>query len=221
MAPPPFDAQKISERNFLLTQGVPSWLLWRVAARDKGQLNNMLNTTQKNRLLEIARQSITTFIDTDKRQVFKEDDSLLNELLGAFVTLHENGQLRGCIGNMVGQGPLYKTVAEMAIEAATGDPRFHVVSPSEINKINIEISVLSKMKRVEDISEIKIPGHGVLVKKGFNGGVYLPQVADETGWNKEEFLTSLCRDKAGLSPDAWKTRDTELYIFTAEVFGEK
>jgi len=178
----------------------------------------MLNTIQKNRLLEIARQSMITFVKTGERQVFKEDDPLLNESLGAFVTLHKNGQLRGCIGNMIGRGPLYGTVAEMAIEAATGDPRFPIVSPTEIDKIDIEISVLSKMKCVKDISEIKIPGHGVLVRRGFYSGVYLPQVADETGWGKEEFLTSLCRDKAGLSDDAWKNPDTELYIFTAEVF---
>jgi AmmeMemoRadiSam system protein A len=181
----------------------------------------MLNNIQRKRLLEIARESITSFVKSGKRQVFKDDDPVLNKPLGAFVTLHENGQLRGCIGNIIGSGQLYKLVADMAIEAAVGDPRFPTLSASEIDKIDIEISVLSQLKRVEDTSQIKIPGHGVLVKKGFNSGVYLPQVATETGWNKEEFLTSLCSQKAGISGDAWKEPNTELYIFTAEVFGEK
>ena len=181
----------------------------------------MLNEGQRKRLLEIARESITSFVKSGKRQVFKEDDPVLNKPLGAFVTLHENGQLRGCIGNMVGSGPLYKLVANMAIESATGDPRFPVLSASEIDRIDIEISVLSQMERVKYASCIKIPGQGVLVRRGFNSGVYLPQVATETGWNKEEFLTSLCASKAGISPDAWKQPDTELYVFTAEVFGEK
>jgi len=142
-------------------------------------------------------------------------------VMGAFVTLHEEGELRGCIGNMVGHGPLYQTVADMAIEAATGDPRFSSLSPEELNKINIEISVLSSMKKVSDHNEVKIPGHGVLIRCPSGSGVYLPQVATECRWNKEEFLTSLCAHKAGLRPDAWKDPSTEIYVFNAEVFGEK
>jgi len=182
---------------------------------------SMLNPVQRKRLLQIARESITSFVRVGKKKEFKEDDPLLNEPLGVFVTLRKNGQLRGCIGNMVGSGPLYRTVAAMAIEAATGDPRFPTLSVDEIDKVDIEISVLSKMSRVKDASQIDIPGNGVLVRRGFRSGVYLPQVADETGWNKEEFLTSLCVHKAGLAPDAWKDPDTELYVFTAEVFAEK
>ncbi|MDP3791154.1 MAG: AmmeMemoRadiSam system protein B [Candidatus Omnitrophota bacterium] len=183
--------------------------------------SNMLNDIQRKRLLQIARESIISFVKYGKRKVFSEKDPLLNQSLGAFVTLHEKGELRGCIGNMVGQGPLYQTIADMAIEAATGDPRFHRLSPSEIDKIDIEISVLSPLQRVASADEIKVPGHGVIVRKGLRSGVYLPQVADETGWGKEEFLTSLCSHKAGLSPDAWKDPATELYTFTAEVFGEE
>ena len=181
---------------------------------------NMLSAAQRKRLLEIARESITSYVKDGKRKTFTESDPVLNQPMGAFVTLHETGELRGCIGNMVGQGPLYKTIANMAIEAATGDPRFPKLSSGEIDKINLEISVLSPLKRVKSADEIKIPGEGVIVKSGFNSGVYLPQVATETGWNKEEFLTSLCGQKAGLRPDAWKDPATELYTFTAEVFGE-
>ena len=137
------------------------------------------------------------------------------------MTLHEKGELRGCIGNMVGQGPLYQTVADMAIEEATGDPRFTHLSSKELDNIDIEISVLTPFKKVSSYKEIKIPGDGVLIRSGGNSGVFLPQVADETGWNREQFLTYLCAHKAGLPPDAWKDPHTEIYIFSAEVFGEK
>ena len=183
--------------------------------------SSILNEHQKKRLLEIARESITNYVKEGKRKNFKEDDPGLNEPMGAFVTLHEGGELRGCIGNLIGQGALYQTVADMAIEAATGDPRFTRLIPSELSKIDIEISVLSPMKKVSSYTQVKIPGHGVLVRRGFRSGVYLPQVATETGWNREEFLTSLCGHKAGLSPDAWKDPETEIFVFTAEVFGEK
>jgi MEMO1 family protein len=181
----------------------------------------MLNDAQRKRLLQIARESITSYVRDGKKKNFVEKDPVLNQNMGSFVTLHENGNLRGCIGNMVGQGPLYQTVADMAVEAATGDPRFQRLSPQEIGKIDIEISVLSGLVKVKNPDEIKIPGHGVIVRRGFRSGVYLPQVATETGWNKEEFLASLCAHKAGLAPDAWKDPSTEIYVFTAEVFGEK
>jgi MEMO1 family protein len=181
----------------------------------------MLNEAQRKRLLQIARESITSYVKDRKRKEFTEKDPLLGQPMGAFVTLNEGGELRGCIGNMVATEPLYKTVADMAIEAATSDPRFHPISPKELDGINIEISVLSPLQKVKNIDEIKIPGHGVIVKQGFRSGVYLPQVATETGWGKEEFLTSLCAHKAGLAPDAWKDPSTDIYIFSAEVFGEK
>ena len=186
----------------------------------KKEEKRMLSDAQRKRLLQIARESIVSFVKDGKRKAFTEKDPVLNQPMGAFVTLHEAGELRGCIGNMTGQGPLYQTVAGMAVEAATGDPRFRRLSPAEIDKIDIEISVLSPLQKVKSADEIQIPGHGVIVKSGFNSGVYLPQVATETGWSKEEFLTSLCAQKAGLRPDAWKDPATEIYIFTAEVFGE-
>ena len=187
---------------------------------EKGELP-MLNETQRKRLLQVARESITSYVRDGEKKTFTESDPVLNKPMGAFVTLHEKGELRGCIGNMVGQGPLYKTVADMAIESATGDPRFPALSAAEIGKIDIEISVLSEMKKVKSSDEVKIPGHGVMMRRGFAGGVFLPQVADETGWSKEEFLSNLCAHKAGLPADAWKDPRTDIYVFTAEVFGEK
>lgn len=181
----------------------------------------MLNDIQKKRLLQIARESITSYVKDGKRKSFTEKDPVLNQTFGAFVTLHENGELRGCIGNMVGEGVLYQTVADMAIEAATGDPRFSTLSAKELDMIDIEISVLSPLKKITNPDDIKIPGHGVLVRCPTGGGVYLPQVAVECGWNKEEFMTSLCGQKAGIAPDAWKKPGTDVYVFTADVFGEK
>ena len=181
----------------------------------------MLNDSQRKRLLQIARESITSYVKNGKKKSFSENDPFLKENMGAFVTLHENGELRGCIGNMVGQGPLYQTVADMAIEAATGDPRFPALSAKEMDKIGIEISVLSPLKKVSGYKDVNIPGDGVLIKSGFRSGVFLPQVATETGWDREEFLTYLCAQKAGIAPDAWKDPNTEIYVFSAEVFGEK
>jgi AmmeMemoRadiSam system protein A len=140
--------------------------------------------------------------------------------MGAFVTLHKHAELRGCIGNLQGQQPLYLTVRDMAVEAAVDDPRFSRVTLEELKDIDIEISALSPLERVESTDEIRMGIHGVLLKSGFNKGVYLPQVATETGWSKEEFLSNLCQ-KARLPASAWKDKSTEIYIFTAEVFSEK
>ena len=191
-----------------------------LTAQVKGEAG-MLNKNQRRRLLEIARNSIETYLKTGKKLEVTEVDPLLLKEMGAFVTLGEHGQLRGCIGNLVGRGPLYITVRDMAVEAALGDPRFSPVQLTELANIEIEISVLSPLERVDSADKIELGKHGVLVKRGFNSGVFLPQVAAETGWSKEEFLENLCAHKAGLPPGAWKDKSTELYIFTAEVFSEK
>jgi MEMO1 family protein len=181
----------------------------------------MLNANQRKRLLEIARSSIDSYLKTGKKLEVSEADPVLNKNMGAFVTLHERGELRGCIGNMVGRGPLYLTVRDMAIEAAVSDPRFSPLRLEELKDVDIEISVLSELERVSSADKIQLGTHGVLVRKGFNSGVFLPQVATETGWSKEEFLSQLCAQKAGLAADAWKDKATEIYIFSAEVFSEK
>ncbi|MFH0763652.1 MAG: AmmeMemoRadiSam system protein B [Candidatus Omnitrophota bacterium] len=199
--------------------GYLSAVIYREGKKKEGAA--MLNDSRRKRLLQIARESITSYVRDGKRKDFTEKDTVLNEPMGAFVTLHETGELRGCIGNMAGRGPLYQTVADMAIESATGDPRFPKLTPAEIEKVDIEISVLSPMKKVSSYEEVNIPGHGVMVRKGFNSGVYLPQVADETGWTRDEFLSSLCAHKAGLPAGAWKDPAAEIYVFTAEVFGNQ
>jgi len=173
-------------------------------------------------LLEIARNSIGDYLNTNKKLNIIETDPVLLKEMGAFVTLNdERGELRGCIGNLVAKVPLYLTVRDMAVEAAVGDSRFPAVDLSELKGIEIEISVLSPLEKVDSAEKIQLGVHGVLVRRGFNSGVFLPQVATETGWTKEEFLTNLCAHKAGLPPDAWKDKSTELFIFSAEVFSEK
>jgi MEMO1 family protein len=181
----------------------------------------MLNIDQRKKLLDIARRSIESFLKTGKKMPVQEPDPLLSREMGSFVTLHEAGQLRGCIGNMVGSQPLFLTVRDMAVEAATGDPRFSPVNLSELKNIEIEISVLSPLEKVDSAEKIELGKHGVIVRRGFNSGVFLPQVATETGWTKEEFLSHLCSQKAGLPANAWKDKSTEMFVFTAEVFSEK
>jgi AmmeMemoRadiSam system protein A len=191
-----------------------------VIDQEKGEIA-MLSKEERQKLLVIARNSIQTYLKTGKKLELAEADPVLIKEMGAFVTLHKHGELRGCIGNLIGQQPLYLTVRDMAVEAAVGDPRFSPVTLEELKDIEIEISALSPLKRIESADEIKMGIHGVLLRRGFNSGVFLPQVATETGWSKEEFLSQLCSQKAGLPPLAWKDKSTEIYIFTAEVFSEK
>ena len=187
---------------------------------NKGE-GEMFNENQKKELLKIARNSISHYLKTGKKLDAEVDDAALKENMGAFVTLHKDGKLRGCIGHMEAAEPLYLTVRDMAIASAVEDYRFGAVTEDELDDIDIEISALSPMERIEDPSIIEMGKHGVKVRMGWRGGVYLPQVADETGWTREEFMNSLCAHKAGLPMDAWKTGECDIYIFTAEVFGEK
>lgn len=182
----------------------------------------VLNLEQKRKLIEIARKTIETFVRTGKTYSFEESDPRLKELEGAFVTLHKHGRLRGCIGNIIGQGPLCYTVRDVAISSATNDPRFKPLTEDELDEVEVEVSVLSKPRVIKDVDEIKMGVHGVIVSQGpFNRGLFLPQVATETGWSKEEFLSQLCAQKARLPADAWKDPKTKIEIFSAEVFSEK
>ncbi len=181
----------------------------------------MLTDRQKETLLKLARETIEKYTTNSIIPKFSDPDPVFMEKRGAFVTIHKNGKLRGCIGMIEAQEPLYETVTEMAIEASTNDPRFEPVNAEELKEIDIEISVLTPKRRVKSIDEIELGRHGVIVRRGFNSGVYLPQVALDTGWTKEQFMESLCSGKAGLSADAYKDPKTEIYVFEAEVFGEK
>ncbi|MBI5415704.1 MAG: AmmeMemoRadiSam system protein B [Candidatus Omnitrophica bacterium] len=179
-------------------------------------------TSEKRHLLDIARKTMEEYVRTGKVLESQETNPRLMNEEGAFVTIHKNGQLRGCIGNIIGRGPLYKTVRDMAVAAATHDPRFDPVRPQELGELELEVSVLSRPRAVQSIDEIVLGKHGVIVSQGpWHQGIFLPQVATETGWTKEEFLRQLCAQKAGLPADAWKDPKTKIEIFTAEVFSEK
>lgn len=186
----------------------------------ENNMDKLLNDEQKKKLLEIARSTIKHYLEKGEVLSVDVDEPSLKKTFGVFVTLNKDGHLRGCIGNIVGHKPLYLGVRDMAIASAMEDPRFPPLNKSELSKINIEISVLSPLEKITDPDKIILGTHGVLVKKGFRSGVYLPQVATETGWSKEEFMNSLCSQKAGFEPEAWKKGSCEIYIFTAEVFGE-
>lgn len=179
-----------------------------------------LTEDDKRTLLRIARNTIEDALSGNGEQ--RCDSTLFSDTLkacsGAFVTLTLNGRLRGCIGNLVGHGPLYSTVMEMARSAAFEDPRFYPVNKDEFEEIKIEISVLSPLRRINSIDEFRLGRHGIFMVKGANTGTFLPQVADETGWTKEELFGHCSRDKAGLGWDGW--RDAELYVYEADVFGE-
>lgn len=192
----------------------------KVEVKQKGE-DSMFNQAQRKELLRTARDTIRYYLETGKRlQPVLQDETLMQDM-GAFVTLHKSGQLRGCIGHMAATGPIFLTVRDMAIAAATEDPRFPPVTLDELEDIDIEISALSPMEKIDDYNGIKMGKHGVMVRKGFASGVYLPQVADETGWDREQFMNSLCAHKAGIPPDSWKRGTCDIYVFTAEVFGEK
>ncbi|MEI8011413.1 MAG: AmmeMemoRadiSam system protein B [Candidatus Omnitrophota bacterium] len=180
-----------------------------------------LTAAQKDRLLSIARGALDTFVRTGQKAAADEKDPRLAVPEGAFVTLKKAGVLRGCIGQIVGEGPLAVTVRDMAVAAASQDPRFEPVAVQELSEISLEVSVLSAPCLIKDVGEIVMGKHGVIVSRGSRGGVFLPQVATETGWSRERFLSELCSQKAGLSPDCWKDPQTKIEIFTADVFGEK
>ena len=179
-----------------------------------------LNNNEKIKLLEIARETITTYLN--KGTIPSIDQKQLSDKLfeqcGAFVTLNKNHNLRGCIGRFTADIPLYQVVQEMAIAAATQDRRFSKVTPQEMEILDIEISVLTPLKRIDSINEIEMGKHGIYIKKGYRTGTFLPQVAQETGWTKEEFLGHCSRDKAGLGWDGWK--EAEVYTYEALVFSE-
>ena len=182
-----------------------------------------MNDTQKQTLLKIARDTVGAVITGAPLTKPQSDDPELNARCGCFVTLKNKAQLRGCIGQFTSEVPLIQLVAEMAKTSATGDPRFFAdpITEDELEKLDIEISVLSPLKQTDDPLSLQLGVDGIYIKKGFASGCFLPQVATEAGWSKEEFLSYCCAHKAGLQADAWKDPDTEVYLFTAEVFGSE
>lgn len=180
----------------------------------------MLEQEHQEYLLKLARQSIHDRLHGVRSATEPQGSPDLEKPCGAFVTLKINGRLRGCIGNIRSTAPLYKTVSEMAVAAATQDPRFPPLESPELDTSHIEISVLSPMIRVENFREIQVGRDGLFIRNGACSGLLLPQVPVEWEWDRNKFLEQTCR-KAGLPPKAWKDPDTEIFRFSAEVFGEE
>jgi hypothetical protein len=176
-----------------------------------------LTDEEKETLHKIARAAIESNFRGKKLPEIEITSETLKEKRGAFVTLHKHGNLRGCIGYIRAQKPLNETIREMAIAAAFQDSRFDQVTKKELKDIDIEISVLTPLKRIKSTEEIEVGKHGIYIIKGFYSGLLLPQVATEYRWDKKTFLEHTCA-KAGLPDDAWKEKDTEIYIFSADIF---
>jgi AmmeMemoRadiSam system protein A len=180
----------------------------------------MLSEAQKRRLLEVARAGVVAAVTGGEPPDVETGDPQLLEERGAFVTLHRKGQLRGCLGYVEGIMPLIEAVAENAAAAALRDPRFMPVTATELPEIDIEISALTPLQPVENTEDIQVGSHGLMVCLGPNRGLLLPQVAEELGWDREQFLSQTCA-KAGLGPGSWQSPEAQLFSFEAEVFGEK
>lgn len=177
-----------------------------------------LDQRARSELLHFARESIKQhLLRKTPPHLTQRHDRLLSPS-GAFVTLRKSGQLRGCIGSIATKNPLPQTIRECAVAAAVDDPRFPPLEPDELDELSIEISLLSPPQSVDDIEDICIGRHGVLVSQGPRRGLLLPQVATENHWDRKTFLEHACL-KAGLPSDAWK-HSAHLKMFSAEVFAE-
>jgi MEMO1 family protein len=184
---------------------------------DKTMSDTELTKDEKQFLLKLARKTIEQYLGSGTFPLPTDISPALKVKRGAFVTLRKKHELRGCIGNMANDYALYNVIGRMAFSAAFNDTRFQPVTLDEMPFIEIEISVLTPFEKVNSADDIVLGRDGVLLSKGGRQAVYLPQVATETGWDKETFLKQLCY-KAGLSGSDWKT--ATLYTFRAEVFGE-
>lgn len=180
----------------------------------------LLGSDEKREILRIARATVSEFLCAGRIPPGRPHRRSLLANGGAFVTLRTAGDdLRGCIGSQGEDSPLYRTVQEMAVAAATRDPRFPPLIAEELDSVSIEVSVLGERTRVRDPSEIEIGVHGVAISCRGRRGLLLPQVATESGWTSEEFLARLC-EKAQLPADAWQAPEAAVERFTAQVFAE-
>lgn len=179
-------------------------------------MHHDLSDQDKSLLLDLARITIVDYItDSSIPQPPSTTKAILSKR-GCFVTIKQKGSLRGCIGSFTSDKPLYMLVQEMAISAATRDPRFYPMKKNDLTDFDLEISVLSPMKKISAIDEIIVGTHGLYIEKNFHRGVLLPQVAGEYHWDRTTFINQTCI-KAGLPADAWK-EGADIFTFTADVF---
>lgn len=184
-------------------------------------LSAMLNQSAQKEALAIARKTLAEYLAAGKIPVCSPVNPDLQKSLGAFVTLRSKNELRGCIGLFEPKEPLYQVIQKMAVAAATQDFRFPPVTAAELKDITLEISVMTPQRKINDWQKIKLGTHGVVVEKNGQSGTFLPQVATETGWDLEEFLSQLCWQKAGLPPEAYKDPAANLFVFEVQIIAEK
>jgi AmmeMemoRadiSam system protein A len=177
-----------------------------------------LSTVDRAALLGIARGAVLAHLGVAPAPALPTAGPLAEER-GAFVTLHVDGELRGCIGTFRPQGSLAATVARMAVAAASEDPRFPKVEPADVASLRVAVSALAPPRRLADPRAVRVGEQGLVVRRGWHRGTLLPRVAVEHGWDAEQFLKHTCL-KAGLPPRAWEEPDVEIEAFEAEEFGE-
>jgi AmmeMemoRadiSam system protein A len=184
-----------------------------------GSPPSLLDENARRELLALARATLDQYFHAGKAPEYKPRNPGLSNRGGAFVSLHKGEQLRGCIGLIAGEGELYRTVQRCALSAALEDGRFQPVTAQEVAGLNIEISILSPLERIQDPSVIEVGRHGLMISLGAMRGLLLPQVAAKYQWDRETFLSQTCR-KAGLPPDAWRSDKAVLQTFEAQVFSD-
>ncbi len=173
-------------------------------------------------LLKLARDAVRATVSPSSQPAPPSAEGILGEQRGCFVTLTNRGRLRGCIGTFHPQKPLAEQIAEMARSAAH-DPRFTLdpITPGEVAGLTVQVSVLSELEPIENPLDIELGVHGIYIVRGPASGCFLPEVATETGWTKEQFLSQCCSGKAGMNPDAWRDEQTTVYTFTSEKFSDE
>ncbi|MBS3734635.1 MAG: AmmeMemoRadiSam system protein A [Phycisphaerae bacterium] len=174
---------------------------------------------ERETLLTLARQAVAAAVTGQAPPRPDQTAGVLAETRGCFVTLHSGATLRGCIGTFTPSEPLGETIVKMAVAAATQDPRFvgNRIMPDELDDVSVELSVLSPLEPTgEPLKDVVAGTHGIYVKRGWQSGCFLPEVAIEMGWDVEQFLDHCCASKAGLPPGAWREPDTQVFRFTTE-----
>ena len=181
---------------------------------------HQLTDDEKREILRIARTAIAEWTLSQRLPPGKPHKQTLLELAGAFVSLHRANALRGCNGTVEAAKPLSLVEQEMAVAAATRDPRVGPLTSRELDDLDIEVSVLSGLETVTSPADIEIGVHGLSIDRGGTRGLLLPQVASKREWSPEQFLAAVC-DKAGLAADAWQSDDAVVQRFSAQVFGDE
>jgi AmmeMemoRadiSam system protein A len=192
--------------------GYGAVMLWRYEPPD-------LTKEQEGSLLRLARSTLETYLEEGSIPDHGIDDPALSRRSGVFVTLRQQGELRGCMGHTRADLPLCEAVQRTSVQAATEDPRFPALTREALADVRVEVSVLSPFRRVTDVGQIEVGTHGLMIFKDGRKGLLLPQVPLEQGWDREMYLHNLCL-KAGLPEGCWQDR-AAMYAFTARVFGEE